>query len=126
MDDFKVMARLLAAIRAAEENPPFSPALVSPKALKTTEAKRDLLAIKLQKAGYIEGVWVEGGIDNLERPVVLWNASHPEITLKGLEYIADNQVLRKAGREIIGIGENIAAKAVAMQVDVMFGQWQTP
>ena len=121
MDDFKVMARLLAAIKEGEDNPPFDVALVSPKALKTTEAKRDALAVKMQKAGYVEGLWVEDGIDNMQRPAVLWNASSPEVTLKGLEYVATNSTLRKAGREIAGIGEDIAAKAVAMQVNGLFG-----
>ena len=36
-DDFKVIARLLAAIRASEESPVFDTALVDEKVLKTTE-----------------------------------------------------------------------------------------
>ena len=49
MDDFKVIARLLAAIRASGESPVFDVALVDEKILKTTAANRDLLAVKLQK-----------------------------------------------------------------------------
>ena len=60
MDDFKVIARLLAAIRASEGSPMFDVALVDEKVLKTTAANRDLLAVKLQKAGYIEGLAVNG------------------------------------------------------------------
>ena len=100
MDDFKVIARLLSAIHAGEENPPFNLALIDEKVLQTTAAKRDRLAIKLQKEGYVEGLFVIDDIDNQPVPVVMWNASKPEITLKGLEYIASNSSLQKALKEI--------------------------
>lgn len=120
MDDFKVIARLLAAIKAGEDDPPFDVALVSPKALKTTELKRDRLALKLQKAGYIDGLFVVDDIDNLPEPVVLWDSSSPSITLDGLEYIATNTTLRKAGAEIKAFAADVAAKAVSNSLNCMF------
>lgn len=51
MDDFKIITRLLAAIRAGEDETVFPLALISEGALHTTEQRRDSLARKLQKAG---------------------------------------------------------------------------
>ncbi len=48
MNDFKVIARLLGAIRSCEGEP-FNVAAVSPEALGTTERQHDVLAVKLQK-----------------------------------------------------------------------------
>ena len=50
MEEFKLMARLLAAIRASEEKEIFDLNLVSEQVLKTTVRKRDKMTMKLQKA----------------------------------------------------------------------------
>lgn len=119
-DDFKVMARLLGAIRANEEKPVFDPLCVDEKVMCTTAAHRDALAIKLQKAGYIEGVFILDGIDNMPRPVVLWNNSHPSITIAGLEFIRTSEPLRKAGQAILEIGIAVASQAVSAAMTQLF------
>ena len=106
MDDFKVMARLLAAIRASEESPVFDVALIDEKVLKTTAVNRDLLAVKLQKAGYIEGLVI---IDDY----VAWEKSKPAVTLEGLTWMQENKPLRKAINELKDDGISVAAKAVS-------------
>lgn len=113
MDDFKVIARLLAAIRAGEEKPTFSSALVSEAVLQTTTSYRDALAIKLQKAGLIDGLYVVDDVDTLPKPVVMWERSEPSVTLAGLEYIATNVPLRKAMQEIENAAVSLAAQAAA-------------
>lgn len=120
MDDFKVMARLLAAIKASEELRSFSADMVSPKVLRTTEAKRDSIAVKLQRSGYVEGLSIVDDIDNAPYPAVMWGASSPTVTIKGLEFIQTCSPLRKAGAEIKDIGENIAAKAISSAMSDMF------
>ena len=100
MDDFKVMARLLAAIRAGEKNPPFSPAMVGEKVVKAPAAKRDGLAIKMQKAGYIEGLFVVDDIDNMPAQVVMWQYSAPSVTLEGLCYMRECKPLKDAFAEL--------------------------
>ena len=115
MNDFKVMVRLLLAIQKSEENPPFTSALVSEKALKANSKTRDLLAMKLQNAGYIEGLITTEDIDNA--PVeVLWSNSKPAITLEGLKYMATNKPLNKAVKEMKEIGTDIAAKTIRAQI----------
>lgn len=113
MDDFKIIARLLAAIRASEEQQTFNCALVDEKVVKAPDAKRDSLAIKLQKAGLIDGLHIIDDIDNQPYPVVMWQYSNPVVTLEGLEYIQTNSPLRKALQEIKDEGISFAAQTIA-------------
>lgn len=119
MDDFKIIARLLGAIRAGEEDGVFNVNLVDEKVLKTTAKKRDSLAIKLQKKNYIDGLLTTEDIDNMPEPCVLWAYSHPTITLDGLEYIATNAPLQKAMREIKEAGISLAAQIVSDAISSM-------
>lgn len=63
MDEFKAIAKLLAAIKAREGKPVFCQSLVSEEALCMTEEQRDKAALLLQKNGYIEGLRIIDGID---------------------------------------------------------------
>ena len=119
MDDFKVIARLLAAVRIGEGQKVFDCALVDEKVIKAPAAKRDSLAIKLQKEGLIEGLFVVGDIDNQSYPAVMWEYSHPSITIAGLEYIDTNSALNKAFRELRDIGAAVAGQAVAATITNM-------
>lgn len=119
MNDFETIARILAAIRQGEQNPPFNVALVDEKALKTTARNRDLLAIKLRNGGYIDGLVTTEDIDNAEL-AVLWQYSSPAITLKGMEYMQTCKPLAKAGKQLKEISTDIAAKAIQAQINQMF------
>lgn len=113
MEEFKIIARILAAIRAGEEHPGFNTALVDSAVIKADDATRDRLALKLQKEGYIDGLCIIDGIDNAERPVIAWSASKPEITIKGLEYKDNSDSLKRAFAEIRSAGVAVAAQAVS-------------
>lgn len=113
MEEFKVIARILAAIRAGEGQPRFNASLVDSAVVKTDDATRDNLALKLQKEGYIDGLCIIDGIDNAERPVIAWSASKPEVTIKGLEYIDNSDSLKRAFTEIKSAGVAAAAQAVS-------------
>lgn len=113
MDDYKIIARVLAAIRAGEGQATFNCALVDEKVVKAPAAKRDVLAIKLQKEGLVDGLFVVDDIDNQPFPVVMWEYSHPTVTLAGLEYIDTNSALKKALQEMKEAGISFAAQAVA-------------
>ena len=116
MNDFKVIARLLTAIRKSEESPVFNTALVSEQALQTTAVNRDILARKLYKDGYIDGLYIIDGVDNVSCPVILWDNSKPEVTLKGLEYMEESSPLRKALKEIEAVGSAVAAAVVTSAI----------
>lgn len=100
MNDFKIMARILSAVKQCEKSRSMDLALFDPKVLGTDEATRDSLVIKLQKDGYVEGFFIEDSIDNMPYPAVLYNASNPSITIKGMTFIEENKPLKKAIGEL--------------------------
>lgn len=108
MNDFTIIARILAVIRVYDGKQ-FNAAAVSCEALGTDEQTRDLLAIKLQNAGYIEGLITTEDIDN-SPDCVLWQASTPSITLAGLEYAQECKPLRKA---IKALNNDFVAAAIS-------------
>lgn len=58
MNDMKTIIRLLSAIRESENAPMFNLIFVSEETLRAKARDRDILAVKLQKAGLIEGLKV--------------------------------------------------------------------
>lgn len=103
MDDFRIIYRLLKQIRAFEllEEPDW--ALFAPEVLKTSAMKRDNLALKLLDADYIDGLRLVEGINGMTRRVILWEYSSPSVTLKGLEYMEENSLMRRAEELAKGI-----------------------
>lgn len=112
MEEFRLMARILAAINASEKEEQFNLSLFDAKVLKTTEHDRDRMLIKLQKEGYVSGMHIEDGVDNA-RPFVIWGLSDPSITIKGLEFINNDSELCKAIDAMKSISISAAAQTVA-------------
>ncbi len=119
MDDFKTIARLLAAVKIGQDMPVFNCALVDEKTLRTSAAVRDRLAVTLRDEGLIDGLFVVDDIDNQAFPVILWPRSHPRLTLKGMEYLRDNRTVRKALQELKDAGIAVASQAIANAINGM-------
>lgn len=119
MEEFKAMAKVLAAIKAGEDSAEFNLALVSERALGITEKQRDKAAMLLYKNGHIEGLHIIDGIDGQRVPVICWEASSPVITLKGLEYIEESKPLKKAFVALREMGVEAAAQAIASTISRM-------
>lgn len=100
MNDMKTIVRLLAAIREAEKTPVWNPVYVSEKVIKASARDRDILAVKLQKSGLIQGLITADDIDNAPKNTVLWEQSNPSVTLAGIEYMENNDAFNKAAKEI--------------------------
>ena len=113
MDDFKIIARLLAAIYAINEKGQMNVALVDPRVLRTTAEKRDNIALMLESEGYIAGLRKIEGIDGQEKTIILWEHSMPNITIKGLEYMDSNDALKKAVQEMKDAAISLAAQTVS-------------
>ena len=113
MEDFKIIVRLLAAIYACDEKGALDQRLIQEEVLKTTAAKRDATAIRLQKAGLIEGLFVVDDVDNQPCPVVMWSNSNPRITLQGLEYMDSNTTFKRVSKELKDAGISLASQTVA-------------
>ena len=110
MNDFKVMANILAAVRQCEHDRQMNLSYYDLEVLKTDEITRDSIVAKLQKDGYVEGFFVIDDIDNQQYPYVVWNRSAPRITIKGLTFIEENKPLKKAMEAIrhtlLGVATN--------------------
>ena len=108
MNDFKVMAGILSAIRQCEYERRMDLSLFDARALKTDESTRDSLIVKLQEDGYVEGFCIIDDIDNQEYPVVLLNKSIPKITIKGMTFIEGNKPLKEAIRTMKDVAIAVA------------------
>lgn len=117
MEEFKAMAKLLAAIKAGEGKPVFCQDLISEEALCLTAEQRDKAALLLQKNGYIEGLRIIDGIDGQRIPYIYWPGSSPSITLQGLEYMEESKPLNKAFKALWGIGIETAAQVIANEIN---------
>ena len=105
MDVFKLIYRILKQIRVLElvEEPDL--ALLSPDALKATEIERDNILLKMQEEGLIAGLVVIEVIDRQQKPFIMWQRSMPRVTLKGLEYMEENSMMKKAKNLLKGFVE---------------------
>lgn len=113
MNDFKLMARILSAIKVCEHERCMNVALFDTKVLKTDEATRDSLIAKLQEDGYVKGFDIIDDIDNQQYPYVMLNSSAPKITIKGMEYIEESKPLNKAFKAVTGVALNMAANNIS-------------
>lgn len=102
-DNFKIIYRILKALEKAMDYDEFDMACISADALKISEPRWIKLMLMLYKEGYIEGMSFKRGLgDNY-----LVSGSRPEITLKGLEYLNDNSLMKKAAELAKGVAELI-------------------
>ena len=91
VNDMQTIIRLITAIRKAENAPVWSPFFVSEEVIKAPARDRDILAVKLQKAGLIEGL----RLADSPRNEVIWSISEPETPLAGIEWMEKNNERRQ-------------------------------
>lgn len=103
MDNFKVIYRILHYLEKAMDYDEVNIDFISASALKVTEQRWTAIMEMLAKEGYIEGVSVTRSCDG----DVLASVSSPRITLRGLEYLNENSLVRKAANAAKGIAEMI-------------------
>lgn len=103
MDDMKLIVKLLGLIREMEKSGEYNPAIFSEKCLKCPQRQIDTLALKLKRAGYIDGLITTEDINNCEN-MVLWKYSTPEVTLSGIEYMNENSAFKKAKEQLAELG----------------------
>ena len=101
MDNFKVIYRLLRTLETAMDAEGVSPDKISAEALGISRERWTALLEMLAKAGYIEGVAVTRANDGYTAV----SLSSPRITLRGLEYLEENSLMRKAAALAKGIAE---------------------
>lgn len=104
MNNFTVIYKILSALEKSMDFENFDSEQISPEKLGITKERRDKLLIEMQREGYITGISVKKWISSpahIEEPI------SPNITIKGLEYLAENSMMKKACSALKGIAEFI-------------------
>lgn len=103
MDNFVVIYKILKALEASMDFEEFDERLISPERLGITKERRDKLLIQMQKEGYISGISVVQYVNLASPSVDIPNSI--SITIKGLEYLAENSLMTKAANLAKGVAE---------------------
>lgn len=103
MDNFRVIYRILRYLEKAMDYDEPDMMCISAEALKLTDHRWMMVMEMLSKEGYIDGLSVQRGVDGS----VVISSSTPRITLKGLEYLQENSLMKKAAELAKGVADII-------------------
>ena len=101
MDNFKAVYKILTALEKAMDLPEFDIMQVGPETLGVTKERWSRYLEMMADVGYIKGVSIQRDILGEVRV----DAQNIRITLKGLEYLQENTVMRKIYNAAKGISE---------------------
>lgn len=102
MDDFKIIYRILKFLRDSMDFEEFDSEGFNAESFGTNNNRFTALVIQLQKSGYIEGLSIKRYARQTEQIIP---PISPVITLKGLEYLNENSLMKKAAELAKGIVE---------------------
>lgn len=105
MDNFAIIYKFLKALEKAMDYDEFDISTISHERLNITYQRWEKILIMLVKSGYIEGVVYDQCCSDysphIEKPIT------PVITLKGLEYLHENSMMKKAANIVKGIKDTV-------------------
>jgi len=101
MDNFKTIYRILRYLEKAMDYDEPDMEQISAGTLKISEQRWLAIMEMLAREDYIEGVHIKRSIDGY----VTMSYNNPHITLKGLEYLQDNSMMKKAAEIAKGIAD---------------------
>ena len=104
MDDFYLFYKILRILQKSIDCEEIDKEVLSPERLGMSEPKWNRIMAMLLNEGYIAGGQTWNALDCGYPRVVL---TRPEITLKGLEYLEENTLMRKAANLAKGIKDTI-------------------
>lgn len=105
MDNFRAVYKILSSLERAMDYPKFDLLeQVSPEHLKVSEERYNRYLEMMADVGYIKGVQITKNITG-ETQI---DADEVRITLKGLEYLQENSIMRKMYQTAKGIKEIIS------------------
>lgn len=104
MDNFNVIYKILKRLEKAMDYDEFDIEQISAENLGISRNKWCRIMEMLAQNGYIQGVTVKYIIDGNN---ALISAYNPRITLKGLEYLNENSLMKKAANAAKGIKDII-------------------
>ncbi|MCM1237250.1 MAG: YjcQ family protein [Ruminococcus flavefaciens] len=103
MDNFKVMYKILRELEKNMGNEKFSVKTISAEKLKISFEKWEQLLILMQDEGYINGLVLSKDLESMYQHIV--EPIKPKITMKGLDYLANNSTIAKAKEMLKMAGE---------------------
>ena len=104
MDNFKYIYRILKLLEKSMDLEEFDPELIGYKELDISKLRWSRIVSMLKEQEYIQGIDVWYSLDQDYPRVKL---VRPEITLKGLEYLNENSMMKKVYNAAKGIKELI-------------------
>ena len=102
MDNFKIIYKSLKAMEVAMDLEEFDTKSISKETFGLTEARWSRIIAMLANEGYLTGIEIWNSFDCGYPKVAL---SRPEITIKGLEYLEQNSLMKRAAEMAKGIKE---------------------
>ena len=104
MEEFSVIYKILKILKDTMDLEELDNNLLSPEELRLSVPKLSRIMALMVKEGYITGVEVWNSMSCGYPRVSL---TRPEITLKGLEYLEQNSLMKKAANIAKGIKDTI-------------------
>ena len=101
MDNFKAVYKILSTLEKAMDLPEFDMSAIDYKSLGVTKERWSRYVEMMSDAGYIKGARV--GTNTIGEIIV--NCDNIRITLKGLEYLEQNSLMKRAAEMAKGIKE---------------------
>lgn len=105
MDNFKIMYRILKTLESQMDFAEVDPTAISHEQLRISYERWEQLIILMYQNGFITGVLCEQTLSDskphLSQPTM------PRVTLRGLEYLAENSLMKKAEALARGIADLI-------------------
>ena len=101
MDNFKVIYKILRSLEKNMGNDEFDIKSVSAERMNISFERWEQFLIMMQVEGYIKGL--TSGLSSTYRHIT--EPIRPQITIKGLEYLAENSLMRKAKEALKMAGE---------------------
>lgn len=105
MDNFAIIYRILKALEKGMDYEVFDVSAISPERLGITRERWEKIIIMIVRSGYVEGVVYDQSLADYGPRIA--EPIHPIITLKGLEYLVDNSLMKKAANVVKGIKDTI-------------------
>ena len=93
MEDFCIIYRILKFLQQSMDFEDFDSEGFTAERFGTNPNRFQALLIQLQRAGYIEGLDI---VQYIRQPEHIETPMHPKITLKGLEYLQENSLMKQA------------------------------
>lgn len=105
MDNFKIIYKILKYLENCMGQAEIDTTPLTAEALHVEQGKLDEILGMMLKNGYIEGAEAKYYV-NSRTPVIL-NLNRAKITLKGLEYLEENSMMKKVANHALGLAEDI-------------------